>query len=563
MTPPLRLLVIGGYGTFGGRLVDLLANEPRLAILVAGRSEARAEAFCRARQRAMASLHPVAFDRGGDLETQLSRLAPDVAVDASGPFQAYGTDPYRLVRACIARRVSYLDLADGADFVGGIGAFDAAAAAAGVFVLSGVSSFPVLTAAVARALAHDMTCVRTITAGIAPSPFAGVGENVIRAIASYAGRPVRLRREGVWTTGYPFTDGRRFVVAPPGWVPLESRHFSLVEVPDLQALATLWPDARDIWIGAAPVPPSLHFCLRLLARLVRWRLLPSLRRLAPLMLVATNRLRWGDDRGGMFVAVTGEDAERRPVDRSWHLLAEGQDGPLIPSMAVEGLVRGLLAGKMPAPGARSAVQELELADYERLFADRRIATGFRRDASGQRLYRGLLGSAWEALAPEIRALPDLGETIEADGRAIVERGTGLLSRLVAAFVGFPAATDDVALRVRFSVTRDGEVWTRTFGRRSFSSRQWAGRGRSERLLCERFGPVTVAMAPVVAEGRLRLVLRRWSFLGVPLPLALGPRADVVERAAAGRFAFDVAISHSLTGLIVRYRGWLATASAKA
>ena len=51
-------------------------------------------------------------------------IAPDVVVDASGPFQAYG-DPYRVVRACIARRASYLDLADGSEFVAGIGTFDA------------------------------------------------------------------------------------------------------------------------------------------------------------------------------------------------------------------------------------------------------------------------------------------------------------------------------------------------------------------------------------------------------------------------------------------------------
>ena len=35
-----------------------------------------------------------------------------------------------------------------------------------------------------------------IRGGIAPSPYAGVGENVIRAIAGYAGQPVELKRDG-------------------------------------------------------------------------------------------------------------------------------------------------------------------------------------------------------------------------------------------------------------------------------------------------------------------------------------------------------------------------------
>lgn len=41
-----NVLIIGGYGTFGGRLTDLLADEPRLRLIVAGRSLEAAKAFC-------------------------------------------------------------------------------------------------------------------------------------------------------------------------------------------------------------------------------------------------------------------------------------------------------------------------------------------------------------------------------------------------------------------------------------------------------------------------------------------------------------------------------------
>ena len=37
MTAAVKVLVIGGYGVFGGRLVQLLEDEPRLNLLVAGR----------------------------------------------------------------------------------------------------------------------------------------------------------------------------------------------------------------------------------------------------------------------------------------------------------------------------------------------------------------------------------------------------------------------------------------------------------------------------------------------------------------------------------------------
>jgi hypothetical protein len=82
----LRVLILGGYGTFGGRLARLLADEPRLTLVVAGRSAKRAEAFCAALP-ARATLMPAVFDRDGDTDAQLVALAPDIVVDASGPFQ--------------------------------------------------------------------------------------------------------------------------------------------------------------------------------------------------------------------------------------------------------------------------------------------------------------------------------------------------------------------------------------------------------------------------------------------------------------------------------------------
>jgi len=90
-----RVLIVGGYGTFGGRLVQLLENEPRLTLIVAGRSLSRATTCCASRPPAGAELVPATFDRSGDLAAQLRALEPDILVDASGPFQAYGDRPYR------------------------------------------------------------------------------------------------------------------------------------------------------------------------------------------------------------------------------------------------------------------------------------------------------------------------------------------------------------------------------------------------------------------------------------------------------------------------------------
>ena len=439
----MKILILGGYGVFGGRLAELLADLPGLDLLICGRDLARAEGFCAA-YRGAARVHPCALDRRAIAEG-LERLQPDLVVDASGPFQDYGAERYHVVEACIAAGVDYLDFADGADFVSGIDRFDDRSRAAGLFVLSGVSSFPALTGAVLREMAKTMD-IRSIEGGIAPSPFAGIGLNVMRAVVGYAGAPVKLRRGG--------------------------------------------------------------------------------------------------------------RADGQPVERSWHLLAEGDDGPYIPSMAIEAIVRKLIAGERPAPGARSSVDALTLADYAALFDGRSIHMGFRSEARAAPLYRQILGDAFDMLPPALRALH--GSTAERrwHGHAEVRRGTGLLARLAAAIVGFPKAAARVPVSVAFNPEKDGERWTRDFGGRRFSSLQSRGTGRNDYLLVERFGPLCFAMALVAEGGRLYLVPRRWSAFGVPMPRFLMPYGTSFEQEVDGKFRFDVDISMPLVGLIVGYRGAL-------
>ncbi len=45
MSGRLELLILGGYGTFGGRLAQLLVDEARLTLIIAGRSRAKAQAL--------------------------------------------------------------------------------------------------------------------------------------------------------------------------------------------------------------------------------------------------------------------------------------------------------------------------------------------------------------------------------------------------------------------------------------------------------------------------------------------------------------------------------------
>lgn len=548
----MKILILGGYGVFGGRLARLLSDLSELELLICGRTLAAAQRFCED-YRGAPRVRPLAVDRR-DIEGVLQAERPDLVVDASGPFQDYGDRQYNVVEACIALRIDYLDFADAADFVFGVARFDAAARAAGVFVLSGVSSFPVLTAAVLREMAQRMTLV-SVDGGIAPSPYAGIGLNVMRAVVGYAGAPVKLQRDGAPGHGLGLAETRRFTIAVPGRLPLRNLHFSLVEVPDLQVIPPEHPSLTDIWMGAGPVPEVLHRVLNLLARARARFKLPSLEPLSPLFYRVLNLMKFGDHRGGMYVRARGLH-DGMETTLSWHLLAEGDDGPYIPSMAIEAVVRKLLAGTRPADGARPATHALELSDYQTLFAGRHIHTGFRHEDPTASLYRQVLGSAFDALPPQVQALHEASGARQWSGVARIRRGTGLLSRLVAAVIGFPKAAEQVPVTVAFTPERGGERWTRDFAGRRFSSWQRRGAGRNDALLVERFGAIDVALALVVDGDRLTLVPRRWSCLGIPLPKALLPKGTTFETEVDGRFVFDVEIAAPLVGLIVAYRGSL-------
>jgi hypothetical protein len=151
---------------------------------------------------------------------------------------------------------------------------------------------------------------------------------------------------------------------------------------------------------------------------------------------------------------------------------------------------------------------------------------------------------------------DVRGHLTAKGFASVERGKGLLARMVAAVFGFPETGNEIPVTVKFTVESGLERWTRTFGSKSFSSTQALGTGREEHLIRESFGPFHVGLAIVLDDGRLRVIPRTWSFLGIPLPRALLPQGASYEHAANGRFNFHVEIASPLTDLIVAYRGWL-------
>ena len=532
------ILILGGYGGFGKRLSRRLAAAGHM-ILVAGRDLDSAARFC----QDIPNSQPIRADRNAPLAPLLMQTHPDLVIDAAGPFQ---DSDYRVAEACILAGISYLDLGDGRDFVAGINRLDAAARDAGVAVISGASSVPALSGAMVRHLATGMETITGVEIAISASNQATAGQSVAVAILSYVGKPIRLWRGQRWATDYGWQSPRRESFALRNGDRLGSRWTALAEVPDLTLVPDRIPGRPAVTFRAGTELAYQNLLLWLVSWPVRWGWLPSLRSVARL-LRPLQRLtgRLGSDRSGMVVRLFGWSGGRR-VERRWTLIASDGDGPEIPTLAA-----AILAGRTNAPGARDAGTLLTLQDFEPSFAAMAVRTETSEHLLPDPLYARMMGAGFAALAPEVRAMHMVLYDGGASGRATVRRGTNPLARIIAGIMRFPPAGDH-EVHVSFA-ERDGvETWTRDFAGHRFAS-HLSQHGAS---LVERFGALRFRFALPREGNGLRMVMRGWSFLGLPLPLALAPRSEAREWAEDGRFHFDVPIALPLIGTIVHYRGWL-------
>ena len=546
-----RVLIIGGYGGFGRLLSRRLAAETDIELIIAGRSGARARAHCAAHGGRGYEL-----DASGDLADPLRTIAPDIVIDASGPFQVRAGDGHRVARAALAVGAHYLDLADDAEFVDAVSTLDEQARAAGRAVISGCSTLPAISAAAADYLCTGLARVESVECCLLPGSRAPRGRSVISAVLAQVGRPLRVREAGMWIHRTAWAATERRCLRVVGVRPLPARPASLIGAPDL-ALFPARYGARTVRFLAGLEPGITHRGLVLLARGVRFGLVGNLCRVAGV-------LRWlagisaliGSDRGGMQVCMTGWTADGEARKKTWTLIAEAGDGPQVPVTPAYLLVRRMLAGEV-APGARPCLDELMLDDLVAGLAPFAVRTATVEERVVP-LFEAVLGAPFGGLPAPLRRLHRILDRDAFVGEAKVTRGTHPVARLVGAVFGFPPAADAVPVRVDMVRTEAGERWTRTFGARSFRSHLSRQPDARPGEIHERFGALSFRLPLTVGDGEIDFPVAGGRLMGlVPLPGAVLPRSEAREFVDnLGRACFDVRLSLPWFGVIVRYQGWL-------
>lgn len=370
-----RILIVGGYGAFGAHVAERLGRETGLTIIVAGRSRSKAEAYATKLRDAgaQANIEVSAFDASRATADAILDLAPEVIINASGPFQA---QDYTLARAAIGAGCHYIDLADARSFVTGISALDEEARGANVCVISGASSVPGLSSAVVHQISEDLASLEEVHIGISPGNSFDPGAATTASIIGAAGKPFSLRVNGAWTTAYGWQNLRRYSFPEFG-----ARWMCDVDVPDLELLPQHYPKLSTARFTAGLEVSLFHLGVWGLSWLARAGIIRDPAKLASPLLAAKRALPFlGSDVGGMFVNVTGRNARGARTQHRWHLVARRGNGPYVPAIASVILTKKLLNGAGPPPGAMPCFAMFTPAEFEAEVADLDITCSLERGA---------------------------------------------------------------------------------------------------------------------------------------------------------------------------------------
>ena len=358
------ILVIGGYGNFGKRLVMSLLQYYSVKLIVAGRSLEKAQQFqVHVQTQLSKKIEVIRLDVLHDDLTQVfEQIRPFIVINASGPYQTQRntSNNYYVAQACVKAGCHYIDLADDRVFVSEFAHnLNDRAVAANVMLVTGASTVPGLTGAVVDYFKENFAKINTLNYGISPGNKTERGRATVGSILSYTGRPFLTKKEGELVTIHGWQGLSRYDFGEP----LGKRWMSYCDIPDLTLLPERYPQIQTIIFKAGLEVTLLHLGLWFLAGFSRIRLIKNWRFATGFLTWLSERfIAWGSDAGGMFIELHGQTMNGENKTLVWQLVAENGVGPNVPTIAAELIVKKILEGKIKL-GAMPCLGLFELEEF--------------------------------------------------------------------------------------------------------------------------------------------------------------------------------------------------------
>ncbi len=352
-----RILIIGGTGVFGKRLVRHLAGWAGIELLVSSRSAAKAERFVQVLREETPRLNAqgIALDHSRNFGAQLDAIKPFAVIDCSGPFQ---TASYDVARSILRAGAHLIDLADARDYLANFhDELDGLAKGRCVSALTGASSTPTLSTCVVDHMTRGWQRVDSIDICITPGGKSEVGRSVIEAILSYAGKEIPVWQNGKLARTTGWTNAQRVHIPKLG-----ARRVAPVETFDAEYLGPRYNVQSRVSFSAGLESLIEQRGIETIATLRKHRMFPDPALLIPLLLQARRITRIPtSDKGGMLVDMRGLDAQGHGAHVRWSLVAENDHGPFVPILPAAAALQKLLKDTVE-PRAGFAHEQIALAD---------------------------------------------------------------------------------------------------------------------------------------------------------------------------------------------------------
>jgi len=194
------ILIVGGYGVVGKRIAALLAPKFPGRVVIGGRDAARASTLC-------SSLGDGTLPRRIDVNDagQFDEALKGVGTIIACVAQAEPS----LLRAAVARGLSYTDIAPRLAFWEGARELHRQAQQSGARVLLGAGLSPGISNMMARKLADLAGAVESVETSILLSLGDEYGADSLQHVLESLKQPFKLFRHGRYESAAPFSEGER------------------------------------------------------------------------------------------------------------------------------------------------------------------------------------------------------------------------------------------------------------------------------------------------------------------------------------------------------------------
>lgn len=356
-----KILVLGGYGTFGSR-ISLALCRKGFHVIINGRNLDKAQQLKTdiLAQQADALVEVACFDVFIELLQHLKSMKPSLVIHTCGPFQGQDT---QIAETVINAGIHYIDLADGRDYVQNMLKLDALAQSRGVIAITAASTVPTLSSAVLHHLqnTHAFETFESVKIGISPGQKTDRGLATSQAVLSYIGKSLTPWRGA---PNKPYGWQHTYLQKYPG---IRNRLMGNCEVADLDLLPYYFA-IKKLQFSAGMESKLLHSGIWLCSWLVRLGLPLNLAQRAGFWLKVS---RWfdflGTADGGMHVAIEGLNKSNQTIHKTWYIIAKNNHGPQIPCVPAIVMAEKILGkgktGTVINSGVQPCVNLVSLDEY--------------------------------------------------------------------------------------------------------------------------------------------------------------------------------------------------------